>query len=158
MGCTFCNIYQKKEGIIFENQYFFTQYDKFPITPGHSEIVPKRHIASLFDLTKNEWEELQSAVPNLVKAVEQTDFIQLYRGFIDNPLNDKSVEFCNKMLNHIGISKKPDAYNIGINEGKAAGRTVDHLHVHLIPRFFGDVEDYVGGVRHIIPGMGNYKK
>lgn len=158
MGCTFCNIYQKKEGIIFESQYFFTQYDRFPVSPGHSEIVPKRHVASLFDLTKDEWGELQSTVSDLAKLIGQTDFTRLYQSYIDNPLNDKSVKFCKIMLNHIGIKKKPEAYNIGINEGEAAGRTIDHLHIHLIPRFLGDVEDYVGGVRHIIPGMGNYRK
>ena len=58
------------------------------------------------------------------------------------------------------IDKKfrPDAYNIGINEGRAAGRTVDHLHIHLIPRYKGDVADPTGGIRNVIPGKGNYLK
>lgn len=50
----------------------------------------------------------------------------------------------------------PDGYNIGVNDGQAAGRTVHHLHMHLIPRYFGDVPDPRGGVRHIIPGKGSY--
>lgn len=50
----------------------------------------------------------------------------------------------------------PDAYNIGVNDGEAAGRTVHHLHVHIIPRYFGDVENPRGGVRNIIPGKGDY--
>ena len=56
------------------------------------------------------------------------------------------------------IDKKyqPDAYNIGINDGEAAGRTVHHLHIHLIPRYRGDVDDPKGGVRHIIPSRGAY--
>jgi len=62
------------------------------------------------------------------------------------------------MLKHRSLWKKPDGYNIGMNEGEAAGRTINHLHIHIIPRYFGDVEDYIGGIRHIIPGMGNYKK
>ena len=50
----------------------------------------------------------------------------------------------------------PDGYNIGVNDGEAAGRTIHHCHVHLIPRYIGDVENPRGGVRHIIPGKGNY--
>lgn len=51
---------------------------------------------------------------------------------------------------------QPDGYNIGINVGEAAGQTVMHLHVHVIPRFFGDMDDPRGGVRHVIPWKGNY--
>ncbi len=47
---------------------------------------------------------------------------------------------------------QPDGYTIGVNEGRAAGRTVDHLHLHLIPRYDGDVEDPRGGIRHVLPG------
>ncbi len=49
-------------------------------------------------------------------------------------------------------------FNIGINVEAAAGQTVPHLHVHLIPRREGDVPDPRGGVRHVIPGRGNYLK
>lgn len=52
----------------------------------------------------------------------------------------------------------PDAYNIGLNNGKAAGQTVFHLHIHVIPRYFGDVSDPTGGVRNVIPEKGNYLK
>ena len=50
----------------------------------------------------------------------------------------------------------PDGFNIGINVGQAAGQTVFHLHVHLIPRYDGDVPDPRGGVRWVIPARGNY--
>jgi diadenosine tetraphosphate (Ap4A) HIT family hydrolase len=50
-----------------------------------------------------------------------------------------------------------DGFNIGMNWGVAAGQTVMYPHVHLIPRRKGDVEDPRGGVRHVIPGKGNYK-
>ena len=51
---------------------------------------------------------------------------------------------------------RPDGYNIGINCGVAAGQTVFHTHIHLIPRFRGDVGDPRGGVRHVIAGKANY--
>lgn len=51
----------------------------------------------------------------------------------------------------------PAGYNVGMNCGEAAGQTVMHLHVHVIPRFVGDMPDPRGGVRHVIPWKGNYK-
>lgn len=155
--CVFCEIYKNKQGIIYENDYFFAQFDIFPASPGHVEIIPKRHVVSFFDLTKEEWLKLQPAILDVVKIIETTDFEKLYQNIIVNNLNNKSIYFCKKMLKHIGICKKPDAYNIGVNNGEAAGRTIHHLHIHIIPRFYGDVKDCVGGIRHIIPGMGNYK-
>ena len=50
----------------------------------------------------------------------------------------------------------PDGYNVGFNSGAAAGQTVPHLHVHVIPRYLGDMSDPRGGVRHVIPRKGNY--
>jgi diadenosine tetraphosphate (Ap4A) HIT family hydrolase len=51
---------------------------------------------------------------------------------------------------------KASAFNIGVNCGEPAGQTVGHAHIHLIPRYEGDVDDPRGGVRHIIPGKGYY--
>ncbi|HRY82148.1 MAG TPA: HIT family protein [Candidatus Moranbacteria bacterium] len=50
----------------------------------------------------------------------------------------------------------PDDFNVGINDGELAGRTIHHLHIHIIPRYKGDVENPKGGIRNIIPGKGNY--
>jgi superfamily II DNA or RNA helicase/diadenosine tetraphosphate (Ap4A) HIT family hydrolase len=54
------------------------------------------------------------------------------------------------------LEPKPDGYNVGFNAGEAAGQTVAHLHVHVIPRYRGDMDDPRGGVRHVIPSRGNY--
>jgi diadenosine tetraphosphate (Ap4A) HIT family hydrolase len=51
---------------------------------------------------------------------------------------------------------RPGGYNIGINDGKAAGQTVPHLHIHLIPRYAGDQPDPRGGVRRIFPERARY--
>jgi len=51
-----------------------------------------------------------------------------------------------------------DGFNLGFNYGPAAGQTVEWPHVHLIPRRKGDMEDPTGGVRHVIPKKGNYRK
>ena len=50
----------------------------------------------------------------------------------------------------------PDGFNLGVNVGPSAGQTIPHLHVHVIPRYTSDVPDPRGGVRHVIPGLGNY--
>ena len=51
----------------------------------------------------------------------------------------------------------PSGYNIGVNVGAAAGQTVFHLHLHVIPRYAGDVADPTGGIRNVIPGKANYR-
>ncbi len=61
-----------------------------------------------------------------------------------------------KAKKHLDSLQQPDGYNIGINIGETAGQTIFHLHIHLIPRRRGDVERPRGGVRHVIPGKGNY--
>ena len=50
----------------------------------------------------------------------------------------------------------PDGYNVGVNVGLAAGQTVMHVHIHLIPRYHGDVPDPRGGIRFVIPKKANY--
>jgi diadenosine tetraphosphate (Ap4A) HIT family hydrolase len=50
----------------------------------------------------------------------------------------------------------PDGFNIGINQGRYAGQTISHFHMHIIPRYKGDVENPRGGIRNVIPGKGDY--
>lgn len=155
--CAFCRIYgERSEQVLHVNKYFFVSLDAFPVSPGHTEIIPKRHIPLLSDLINDEWSQLQPTYLDVLKLIERTDFKKLYENLVKNPINESSEWFCKKMLQSEYLGKKPDAYNVGINEGRAAGRTVDHLHIHVIPRYFGDVLDPRGGVRHIIPWMGYY--
>ena len=51
---------------------------------------------------------------------------------------------------------KPNGYNIGVNCGEASGQTVPHCHIHIIPRYNGDMEDPRGGVRGVIPSKQKY--
>ena len=53
-------------------------------------------------------------------------------------------------------TRSPDGFNIGVNVGETAGQTVMHLHMHLIPRYKGDMPDPRGGVRHVSPEKGKY--
>jgi diadenosine tetraphosphate (Ap4A) HIT family hydrolase len=121
-SCPFCTLPQER--IIDSNDLALVIRDSYPVSPGHTLVIPKRHIGSWFEITMKE----QSAMLDLLgraKAVLEGEF-------------------------------KPDGYNIGINDGPTAGQTVPHLHMHLIPRYEGDLEDPRGGVRWIIPGKAKY--
>jgi len=50
----------------------------------------------------------------------------------------------------------PNGFNLGINDGQVAGQTIPHVHIHLIPRYHGDLEDPRGGIRNIIPAKAKY--
>jgi diadenosine tetraphosphate (Ap4A) HIT family hydrolase len=122
MPCVFCEL--PVERIRGENEFAVWIRDGFPISPGHSLVIPKRHIASFFEATESE----RTALLDLLEAAKQA-----------------AVHEC-----------KPDGFNIGINDGAAAGQTVPHLHIHLIPRFVGDMPDPRGGVRWVLPAKADY--
>lgn len=75
-------------------------------------------------------------------------------------LTDHECEVMNVMLQYVKrvVDERfhPDGYNIGINVGQAAGQSVYHCHMHLIPRYAGDVENPKGGVRGVIPKKQKY--
>ncbi len=156
--CTFCTIYKNKKEIIYHDMYFFAIFDKYPVSPGHVEVIPKRHIPSIFDLTQDEWNMLFQTISHVIEIIKKTDLKRLYKKFIECPLNNRSIQFCKKMIINLENNNIIQGYNIGVNEGYVAGRTIDHLHIHIIPRYEKDVHDPIGGIRNVIPGMGNYRK
>ncbi|MGH8992299.1 MAG: HIT family protein [Acidimicrobiia bacterium] len=62
----------------------------------------------------------------------------------------------NPVRRHLETEFKPDAYNLGANIGPAAGQTIRHAHLHVIPRYEGDVEEPRGGVRWVLPETARY--
>ena len=86
-------------------------------------------------------------ISNLVK----TNFFELTK---EEQLNLNEVIIIAKEL--IEKEYSPDGYNIGMNCGKAAGQTVFHFHCHIIPRYYGDMQNPQGGIRHCIQGKGQY--
>ena len=68
------------------------------------------------------------------------------------------IDLIDEVKRAIDTEFGPAGYNIGINDGAAAGQTVMHVHVHVIPRVEGDVDDPTGGVQFVIPERGNYRR
>lgn len=76
-------------------------------------------------------------------------------------LSQDELLACDELLKSLKAQIQRDdssvtGFNIGMNAGEAAGQTIFHCHIHLIPRRIGDVEVPRGGVRHVIPGKGSY--
>jgi diadenosine tetraphosphate (Ap4A) HIT family hydrolase len=66
------------------------------------------------------------------------------------------IDLLFRMQRRLATDLSASGFNVGINIGSAAGQTVMHVHVHLIPRFIGDVPQPEGGIRNVIPGKGRY--
>jgi diadenosine tetraphosphate (Ap4A) HIT family hydrolase len=113
--------------------------DGYPISPGHTLIIPKRHTGSFFDTTTEE----RNALLELLDWAKADLTTPTVGALLAAPTNAPPLP-------------KPDAFNIGINDGPAAGQTVPHLHIHLIPRYQGDMPDPRGGVRWIMPEKADY--
>jgi len=122
MECQFCILPESR--VWFEQGSALVFKDAYPISPGHTLVITKRHVKSLFDLVGDEREDLFNG---LSRAKDL-------------------------LLSEL----RPDGFNIGINDGIAAGQTVFHLHVHLIPRYQGDSVEPRGGVRWIFPDKAKY--
>lgn len=96
--CLFCDIYQKQEGIIYEDDFFYAQFDAYPISPGHAEVIPKQHVVSLLELKPRAWNGLLAALKGTVRIIETTNLRTLYEDRQANPLNEKAAWYCGQML------------------------------------------------------------
>ncbi|MFC6165484.1 HIT family protein [Lactiplantibacillus dongliensis] len=76
-----------------------------------------------------------------------------YATYFDVPTADQQamMALLKQAKGYLDARYQPDGYNIGINVGAAAGQTVMHCHLHLIPRYHGDVPDPTGGIRKMLP-------
>ncbi len=120
--CRFCS----PRGVTGRNELAYSTRDSYPVSPGHSLIIPFRHVASFFDLSPEE----VSACMELLTQEQMT---------LDEEFN-------------------PDGYNVGVNVNAAAGQSIFHVHIHLIPRYAGDSSHPQGGVRQVIPEKADYTR
>lgn len=110
--------------VVASNEHAVAIRDGFPVSPGHTLVLPRRHVASLAEV-----------VPEEVRAI---------------------WALLGEARKGLDAELRPDGYNVGVNDGRAAGQAVLHLHVHLIPRYEGDRKDPRGGVRWIFPEKADY--
>ena len=120
-SCPFCS---SAVIALVTNEHAFAIFDKYPMSPGHSLVIPNVHEPDIFQLPEDVYLSCLGLV-RVVKAILEKQY-------------------------------RPTGFNIGVNSGKAAGQTIFHAHIHVIPRYMGDVPDPIGGVRNIIPGKGKY--
>lgn len=121
--CLFCT---DPRGVSLQKELAYSARDTYGVSPGHTLVIPRRHVASFFELTPD---EINACMELITEERKQLD-----------------EEF------------KPDGYNIGVNVGPAAGQSILHVHIHVIPRYTGDVENPQGGVRHVIPKKAHYTR
>lgn len=120
--CPFCDV--ERDRIRLETETGLAIRDLFPVADGHTLVIPRRHVSSIYDLPEDE----QTALWELTRATR-----------------DYLIE-----------EHRPDGFTIGLNEGLAAGQSVPHAHIHVIPRHLGDVPDPTGGLRAIFPHRARY--
>lgn len=158
--CYFCRVCAGlADPFIHANRSFVGVFDTNPVNPGHALIIPRRHVVSLFELNSTEQADYFDAIHGVRQVIEATDMHELYRNMLDREdQRDRPKDHIQAVLDLPFLGRSPDAYTVGNNDGRAAGRSIDHLHVILLPRYVGDVEDPRGGIRNVIPGRANYHR
>ncbi len=121
-SCPFCD--REDNYVVLMTETAFAIQDGYPVSQGHTLVIPRQHVATLFELPRHE----QLALWDLVERVRE----------------------------RLKEEHQPDGFNIGLNDGLAAGQTVPHVHIHVIPRYQGDVPDPRGGIRWVVPDKAPY--
>lgn len=106
MKCVYCELPEIQERKIIENKLAWAFPTNIPITPGHTLIIPKRHVAKYDGLTTDEKNAIEELRVKIITALETT-------------------------FHSTG-------FNFAWNDGKIAGQSVPHFHLHVIPRIEGD--------------------
>ncbi|WP_018863948.1 HIT family protein [Thioalkalivibrio sp. ARh3] len=158
--CYFCRVaVGLADPLIYENRSFVALFDTNPVNPGHALVIPRRHVVSLFELDETEHADYFDAIHGVRRVIETTDRASLYRKMLQREdLRERPKDHIEAVLELPFLDSPPDAYTIGNNDGRAAGRSIDHLHVILLPRYQGDVEDPRGGIRNVIPDRAKYHR
>ncbi|MDJ0807750.1 MAG: HIT family protein [Gammaproteobacteria bacterium] len=158
--CYFCKVSSgQADPFIFQNRSFVAIFDTNPVNPGHALIIPKRHVVSIFDLSGQERDDYFDALYGVKDVIESTSFADLYpRMMTREDLSGRPMDHVEAVLELPFLTSKPDAYTVSNNDGRAAGRSIDHLLVIVLPRYSGDVADPRGGIRNVIPDRANYHR
>ena len=124
--CSFCDIVNRstENQILCESEMSLSFEDKYPVSLGHSLLIPRIHEPNFFKLPTSNQFDLWKLLTELQEILTE--------------------------------KYQPDGFNIGVNVNSDAGQTVEHAHIHLIPRYKGDVADPRGGIRWVIPQNAPY--
>ena len=120
--CPFCGV--EPIELVTQSSAAIAFRDRYPVAEHHTLVIPRRHVASLFELNDEELADVWALVADVRRSL--------------------ATEF------------EIEAFNVGVNDGVAAGQTVLHAHVHVIPRTAGDSGDPRGGIRWVIPDKACY--
>jgi diadenosine tetraphosphate (Ap4A) HIT family hydrolase len=103
------------------NDLAFAIYDGFPVSEGHTLVITKRVVSTFFDASPDGQTAMMALVIEVQKLLDET------------------------------LLPRPDGFNVGFNAGLAAGQTVPHVHIHVIPRYRGDVK--IGVSQHLLTSV-----
>ena len=121
--CLFCDF--DNHELLEEGAYCYSRRDGYPVSEYHTLIIPKRHVASYFDLEEPELLDMHQMLVKMKARIE-------------------------------GWDATVSGFNVVVNAGKDAGQSIFHVHMHLMPRRKGDIDNPQGGVRGVIPSKRTY--